>query len=732
MATLAAIPEATSYLLDRNRIRYRDSLPTASFHRQRPKSRVVILSRRSSRVRTPTRKHSPPPVSPGSVYSSDARQAPEQHFVGVCSHEASKSPPVSSRRTQADKHSTYDARPPFHGSSMRSLDAGSSLDHSWEPSELSVDLDSFPLPPSKDPIRQPGYAGNPSTTTTKPSRSHTSPALPKPGTSSCFPKASFSPLQSRRRSHVCMHRSRRSSHSQLLDGAADLASASKHASIDSALVEAISRSVCQQLRLFTALSRSNQDGGVSRTSREAPPSRHGTHSWVPHQSKSNSLNRFTERRFGLSEEARLPRQHRNMPTTPTKSSISLHTVSPLLPFRPEFKAAGLAVTSKDQKRNFPAYIARLISSKPSHRHKIPSRGERSKVSRLDGLEEKDSSLSSMSEISFAPSQDMGEWRYALIDEAPVRKQKRRPAKEKKKSKRHWFPCFPRDEESISGDAVSRMPDTPPTPPPKPTPLILPQRNGRENGARPRADSSPRSPRHKSLGARDIERKAYEFDSQDNAYVNSYHGGHYDGEPNFKEHSCLRPRVKRAQTAQNPPTRHINPQGSQNHYQRQYQSLPLNRGLSGGSRFKSEMKFDQPRPSFDPDHIGVCCRSSRGVPAQANAPPNIPTRTSSMRESFPTSEDDCEGDSDVVDRDVLRGLHIAASAACDEEVDTFVRNRTGLRLRRFLADLMVLETLRDIHLDEGHGQGARQKRSTLRKLKQQVRRSREVGGIGVTA
>jgi hypothetical protein len=191
---------------------------------------------------------------------------------------------------------------------------------------------------------------------------------------------------------------------------------------------------------------------------------------------------------------------------------------------------------------------------------------------------------------------------------------------------------------------------------------------------------------------------------------------------------LRRRANRAHTTQNPPTHQLDPQGGQSSYQRQYQSLPaqkLNRGLSGGSRYKTEIKSDQPRPSFDPDHIGVCCRSSRSVPAQANAPPNIPTRTSSVRESFPTSEDDCESDADIIDRDVLRGLHIAASAACDEEVDTFVRNRTGLRLRRFLADLMVLETLRDVRPNEDRGQGARRKQSTLRKLKQQVRRSREV-------
>lgn len=269
-------------------------------------------------------------------------------------------------------------------------------------------------------------------------------------------------------------------------------------------------------------------------------------------------------------------------------------------------------------------------------------------------------------------------------------------------------------------------DTPPTPPPKPTPLVIPRRSDRENRTRPRADSSPRSPRHKSFGTRDA------FDSQSRQPTKSTahcHGGCYDGEQCSKEHTRMQPRTKRAQTAQNPSTRHLNSQEDQT-YRRPYQSLPtqrINRGRSEGTRFKPYIKSSQPRPSFDPDHVGVCCRSSRGVSSQAKAPPNIPTRTSSIRESVSASEDDREGDDgDIVDRDVLRGLHIAASAACDEEVDAFVRNRTGLRLRRFLADLKVLETLRDVQPIEsrGLGPGARRRTSTLRQLKQQVRRFRE--------
>lgn len=445
MATLSAIPEATSYLLDRS-IRYRDSLPSASLHRPRPKSRVVILSKRSSRVHTPVPKQPSPPASPGSVYSSDMRHDPQQQYTEIPSQSAHKTPQNSSYHAQADNRTTSEAKASFRGVSMRSLDGASSADNSWEPSELSLDLDSFPIPPLKVPSRQPAFVGSVSATLANSSQSHAA-TLPIPGASTCLPKTGFSSPQPRRKSHVHMQKNPRSPHNWLLDGTADFVSASKHASIDSALVEAISRSVCQQLRLFNAISKSNQDKVAAHASKEAPASRHQDHTRVP--DKSNSLERLSGRRHGQPQATITSRQRKNPLATPAKSNISLHTVSPLLPFRPEFRAAGLAVTSKDQKRNFPAYIANLISSKSSRKYKGQARGKQPKVSRFDGFEEEDSSPSSMSALSFAASQDMDEWRYALIEDAPVRKQKRRPDKAKKKSKRHWFSCFPKDEESVS-------------------------------------------------------------------------------------------------------------------------------------------------------------------------------------------------------------------------------------------------------------------------------------------
>lgn len=43
-------------------------------------------------------------------------------------------------------------------------------------------------------------------------------------------------------------------------------------------------------------------------------------------------------------------------------------------------------------------------------------------------------------------------------------------------------------------------------------------------------------------------------------------------------------------------------------------------------------------------------------------------------------------------DILAGLRVAVTAACDGRVDARIRSRTGLRLRKFLADLRSLEAM----------------------------------------
>ncbi|EEY18858.1 predicted protein [Verticillium alfalfae VaMs.102] len=77
-----------------------------------------------------------------------------------------------------------------------------------------------------------------------------------------------------------------------------------------------------------------------------------------------------------------------------------------------------------------------------------------------------------------------------------------------------------------------------------------------------------------------------------------------------------------------------------------------------------------------------------------------------------------------DRDVLRGLRIATSAACDDDVDTWIREKTGVWIRRFLADLRAFEVLGNEPEPEPEQpeQRARRRRAELRIPKAQARRS----------
>ncbi|KAK4457986.1 hypothetical protein QBC42DRAFT_277757 [Cladorrhinum samala] len=52
----------------------------------------------------------------------------------------------------------------------------------------------------------------------------------------------------------------------------------------------------------------------------------------------------------------------------------------------------------------------------------------------------------------------------------------------------------------------------------------------------------------------------------------------------------------------------------------------------------------------------------------------------------------EEDRDISDRDVLKGLKIICAASADADFDALIQNQTGLRLRRFLADLRTFEHL----------------------------------------
>jgi hypothetical protein len=75
-------------------------------------------------------------------------------------------------------------------------------------------------------------------------------------------------------------------------------------------------------------------------------------------------------------------------------------------------------------------------------------------------------------------------------------------------------------------------------------------------------------------------------------------------------------------------------------------------------------------------------------------PKIPEKPSASRVEAASQTEDSVGylDNDIADRDVLLGLKMAICAACDQDLDAWIREKTGLRLRRFLADLKAFDAV----------------------------------------
>ncbi|KAK4681597.1 hypothetical protein QC764_108790 [Podospora pseudoanserina] len=84
----------------------------------------------------------------------------------------------------------------------------------------------------------------------------------------------------------------------------------------------------------------------------------------------------------------------------------------------------------------------------------------------------------------------------------------------------------------------------------------------------------------------------------------------------------------------------------------------------------------------------------------------------------------EDDRDIPDEDVLKGLKIICAASADKEFDGLVRRETGLRLRRFLADLRTFEFLGGNGQVPGVGGGGRQQMGVMEKRKRDVQVERE--------
>ncbi|KAM0215855.1 hypothetical protein ACHAPA_001713 [Fusarium lateritium] len=183
----------------------------------------------------------------------------------------------------------------------------------------------------------------------------------------------------------------------------------KAVAVNIELVNAISRNIAQQLHL---LSIKDEGNCMHKDSRQPTPKKSDSlsnESRTP--SQREALNRFTRELHQYAEQSGAKGKLPIFTPTPPASGVSLHTINALLPFRSEFKAAGLAVTSKDQAKSYsrpaPSGKPRGITNQASK-----SRLKQPHLAQVDGNA---GCPSSSTEIPFPAVKDMDEWTYTMVD-----------------------------------------------------------------------------------------------------------------------------------------------------------------------------------------------------------------------------------------------------------------------------------------------------------------------------
>ncbi|EGU89239.1 hypothetical protein FOXB_00192 [Fusarium oxysporum f. sp. conglutinans Fo5176] len=560
-------------------------------------------------------------------------------------------------------------------------------------------------------------------------------------------------------------------HSHATDVFSNNSVAQGRQNVNDELVEAISRNIAQQLHMLsikdtTVRGRSDTQQQLSRTSDS-----------LENESRTSSqreaLNRFTQELQRYAEQSgakgNLP-----IPTpTPPCSSTSLHTIAALLPFRSEFKAAGLAVTSKDQKK-------RSSHRSPVGKHRVMmnqvprSHVEQQHLLQIDGNA---GCPSSSTQIPFPVSKDMGEFSYAMVDQPKPHKYRR-----KKKPKPLYSESL--NEKALTGPTAKLPRPRMHTYPEWPNVTSLERRSnqrknldkGKTKSTSPAVRSTQRMRQsdHAFFTGRGTpmicSSVSLESVVQDNAgpssnehhprakndvcaYRNCSHG-------NEEESPCIRPvqtsrDIKQSILVQ-PRPRSCHSLSAdvlvpQQLHPTKKSSKPLPEPphpdpSSTATEPSCRLSVDDVSPStpekdildkdkakvssgrrtkygsssISPNHVTVC---SRGFSGRKIGRPNVPKRTSSIR-SLRAANQDYDQDR-VLDRDVLRGLHIASSAACNEQIDSFIHEKTGLHIRQFLADLMPLESLGNEPVRESKEERSRRRRADIREVKRRARKSRQM-------
>ncbi|KAH7137180.1 hypothetical protein B0J13DRAFT_559118 [Dactylonectria estremocensis] len=759
-----------------------------SFERLRPRSRVVVLSRRPARARylrirahsevgsrrLPSNPTTLDPISPGNINRTCSIQREAATQTGYLEDRLDPSRAISDLDEGKNEHSNY---------STSATNAS--------PFDVS--------PQNPESLARPGSGNcdgishiavfdgqNGTTLTNTPKQPLDLPRMYIP----CETGSNQKPLRPSSTEPICGNPSR-------------FTNTLGRFGVDSLLVEAITRNVVQQLQMLSVSSEPRSHQHPLKDSEEQSPESYRNPSRT--SSQREALDRFTRELQRYTERSGARGKLPVFTPTPTKSGATLRTISALVPFRSEFKAAGLAVTSKDQARTH--HHRTKPNVVPTARPPLPKFSiKEAHLSQVDGND--GCCPSSNTEISFLTPTNADEWRHAMMEKAKPRRHQKpftnKPAKPR------CLPCIPSHHDStdsgclqllqksqyqvhageqhVASNIVSKIPKLPakarvPGWEHLPIPHIAypnnhrhgprtetshPAARGLQAGSKKECPSPAVSGPGQSITATGLRRQSMALPQQGTEAVSPR------GNRSAERHNLQRRRTRPVRltstpiaTSRIPHMESLNRQKPAHHSPRRYQSAPAYDTTKDLQKVKPYLKplpdlpstpkqdinsfsgvklvaesttkmppqdggvaevttssqgknYYQPEPPASPQHVTP---GDRADTSRIATQVDIPQRISSIKGSLQSANwEDC--DSEVMDRDVLKGLHVAASAACDERVDALIRQETGLRIRKLLVSLMPFENMGDKLVADAKQRRA-SRRANMREVKRRVRRSREL-------
>ncbi|KAK1832799.1 hypothetical protein QBC39DRAFT_63510 [Podospora conica] len=109
-------------------------------------------------------------------------------------------------------------------------------------------------------------------------------------------------------------------------------------------------------------------------------------------------------------------------------------------------------------------------------------------------------------------------------------------------------------------------------------------------------------------------------------------------------------------------------------------------------------------------------------SKAPAIPLRRSRSSTTAQPSEVAQEQALEDGDIKDKDVLAGLKVICAASADQELDSWIHSKTGLRLRRFLSDLKSFEGLAQEGIAVVDGERSRMGRAEKRRARARVEKA----------